>query len=90
MVIENGYLSLRGYQHEFQAESFDLTGFGSSSAASVKAQLYEIWMTQSHQRTMEYSISILCVLIVCHLILTFKICYKLIAGGKLGSLQRKL
>lgn len=71
-------------------KSFDLTGFGSSSAASVKAQLYEIWMTQSHQRTMEYSISILCVLIVCHLILTFKICYKLIAGGKLGSLQRKL
>lgn len=32
----------------FQAESFDLMRFGSSSTASVKAQSYEIWMTQSH------------------------------------------
>ena len=40
-------------QHEFRAESFDLMSSGSRSTACVKAQSCEMWMTQSHQGTLE-------------------------------------
>ncbi len=63
-----------GISMSFQAQSFDLMRFGSSSTASVKAQSYEIWLTQSHQKTMnvfELFYLLLCVVSVDPLIFIF-------------------
>lgn len=62
----------------FQAQAFDLMRFGSSSTASVKAQSYEIWLTQSHQKTMdvfELFHLLQCVVSVDPLIFTFLMSY---------------
>ncbi len=63
-----------GISVSFQADTFDLTMFGSSSTASVKAQSYDIWMTQSHSRSTEvfdWFYLLQCAAPVDHRILTF-------------------